>query len=215
MRDIQFAWEAGRHPCRPALPQLASPTGDSFPVRNTTPDRSPGPPVANESQLTRCGRLDRPRMYTFDRLARTVELHRQPLLRTVRPEFTRWSREESRLVDVRSGVRLHHDHWLARQNSVALYGPCRSRDRDLEFNRTMRTRIHVVDRTGDVGTTNFDNARLPTTKITTCACTTYGRGACTTSFSTRRDATASRWTRGGSGPLAKHARTSPRSADQI
>ena len=64
-------------------------------------------------------------------------------------------------VDVRimvSGV--HNDNWLARQNSVRLYGPLLGAGIEiLEFNQTMlHQKTMVVDALwATVGTTNFDN----------------------------------------------------------
>jgi cardiolipin synthase len=64
-------------------------------------------------------------------------------------------------VDVRimvSGIR--NDNWLARQNSVRLFGPILQAGIEiLEFNRTMlHQKTMVVDATwATIGTTNFDN----------------------------------------------------------
>jgi cardiolipin synthase len=64
-------------------------------------------------------------------------------------------------VDVRVMVSgIHNDNWLARQNSVRLYGPLlRAGIEILEFNRTMlHHKTMVVDEAwATVGTTNFDN----------------------------------------------------------
>src|SRR6476619_111427 len=64
-------------------------------------------------------------------------------------------------VDVRimvSGIR--NDNWLARQNSVRLFGPILRAGIDiLEYNRTMlQHKTMVVDAvSATIGTTNFDN----------------------------------------------------------
>jgi cardiolipin synthase A/B len=64
-------------------------------------------------------------------------------------------------VDVRVMVSgIHNDNWLARQNSVRLFGPLlRAGIEILEFNRTMlHHKTMVVDGVwATVGTTNFDN----------------------------------------------------------
>jgi len=57
-----------------------------------------------------------------------------------------------------SGIR--NDNWLARQNSVRLYGRLLEADIEiLEFNRTMlHQKTMVIDGLwGTIGTTNFDN----------------------------------------------------------
>jgi len=72
------------------------------------------------------------------------------------------------LIDAhRRGVRVrilvsgrHNDNWLARQNSVALYGPLLAAGVEiLEYNRTMlHQKVMIVDSLwATVGTTNFDN----------------------------------------------------------
>jgi len=64
-------------------------------------------------------------------------------------------------VDVRIMVSgIHNDNWLARQNSIRLFGPLLKAGIDvLEFNRTMlHHKTMVVDALwATVGTTNFDN----------------------------------------------------------
>ena len=64
-------------------------------------------------------------------------------------------------VDVRIMVSgIHNDNWLARQNSVRLYGPLLEAGIEiLEYNRTMlHHKTMVVDGVwATVGTTNFDN----------------------------------------------------------
>jgi cardiolipin synthase len=64
-------------------------------------------------------------------------------------------------VDVRIMVAgIHNDNWLARQNSVRLFGPLLRAGIDiLEYNRTMlHHKTMVVDSVwATVGTTNFDN----------------------------------------------------------
>ena len=64
-------------------------------------------------------------------------------------------------VDVKIMVSgIHNDNWLARQNSLRLFGPLlRAGIEILEFNRTMlHHKTMVVDRWwATVGTTNFDN----------------------------------------------------------
>ena len=64
-------------------------------------------------------------------------------------------------VDVRIMVAgIHNDNWLARQNSVRLYGPLlHAGIQILEYNRTMlHQKTMVVDGLwGTVGTTNFDS----------------------------------------------------------
>jgi cardiolipin synthase len=64
-------------------------------------------------------------------------------------------------VDVRIMVAgIHNDNWLARRNSVRLYGPLlRAGVRILEYNRTMlHQKTMVVDGLWvTIGTTNFDN----------------------------------------------------------
>ncbi|HEX5473508.1 MAG TPA: phospholipase D-like domain-containing protein [Vicinamibacterales bacterium] len=71
------------------------------------------------------------------------------------------SEARRRGVDVRVMVSgLHNDNWLARQNSIRLYGPLlRAGVVILEFDRTMlHHKTMVVDaRWATVGTTNFDN----------------------------------------------------------
>jgi len=55
---------------------------------------------------------------------------------------------------------VYNDNWLARQNSIRLYGPLlRAGVRIFEYNRTMlHQKTMVVDGTwGTVGTTNFDS----------------------------------------------------------
>ena len=68
---------------------------------------------------------------------------------------------KKRGVDVRIMVSgIHNDNWLARQNSVRLYGPLLEAGIEiLEFNRTMlHQKTMVVDaHWATVGTTNFDN----------------------------------------------------------
>jgi cardiolipin synthase A/B len=67
----------------------------------------------------------------------------------------------SRGVDVRIMVAgIHNDNWLARQNSIRLYGLLlRAGIEILEYNRTMlHHKTMVVDSLwATVGTTNFDN----------------------------------------------------------
>jgi cardiolipin synthase len=67
----------------------------------------------------------------------------------------------NRGVDVRLMVAgIHNDNWLARQNSIRLYGPLlKAGIRILEYDRTMlHQKTMVVDGTwGTVGTTNFDS----------------------------------------------------------
>jgi cardiolipin synthase len=67
----------------------------------------------------------------------------------------------SRGVDVRIMVAgVHNDNWLARQNSIRLFGPLLRAGIDiLEYNRTMlHHKTMVVDsRWATIGTTNFDN----------------------------------------------------------
>ena len=79
----------------------------------------------------------------------------------MKPRSTRWSRRRRRGVDVRIMVSgIHNDNWLARRNSVRLYGPLLEAGIEiLEFNRTMlHQKTMVVDaRWATVGTTNFDN----------------------------------------------------------
>jgi cardiolipin synthase len=69
--------------------------------------------------------------------------------------------EKRRGVDVRIMVAgIHNDNWLARRNSVRLFGPLlRAGIEILEYNRTMlHHKTMVVDRQwATVGTTNFDN----------------------------------------------------------
>ena len=64
-------------------------------------------------------------------------------------------------VDVRIMVAgIYNDNWMARQNSVRLYGPMlRAGIEILEFNRTMlHQKTMVVDSLwGTIGTTNFDS----------------------------------------------------------
>src|SRR6476660_5210552 len=68
---------------------------------------------------------------------------------------------KSRGVDVRIMVAgVHNDNWLARQNSIRLFGPLLRAGIDiLEYNRTMlHHKTMVVDsRWATIGTTNFDN----------------------------------------------------------
>jgi cardiolipin synthase len=68
---------------------------------------------------------------------------------------------KARGVDVRIMVSgIHNDNWLARQNSVRLFGPLLKAGIEiLEFNRTMlHHKTMVVDAIwATVGTTNFDN----------------------------------------------------------
>jgi cardiolipin synthase len=68
---------------------------------------------------------------------------------------------KQRGVDVRVMVSgIHNDNWLARQNSVRLYGPLlRAGIEILEYNKTMlHHKTMVVDEAwATVGTTNFDN----------------------------------------------------------
>ena len=68
---------------------------------------------------------------------------------------------KQRGVDVRIMVSgIHNDNWLARQNSVRLFGPLlRAGIEILEYNRTMlHHKTMVVDDVwATVGTTNFDN----------------------------------------------------------
>ena len=68
---------------------------------------------------------------------------------------------KSRGVDVRVMVSgIHNDNWLARQNSVRLFGPLLTAGIEvLEYNRTMlHHKTMVVDAIwATVGTTNFDN----------------------------------------------------------
>jgi cardiolipin synthase len=68
---------------------------------------------------------------------------------------------KARGVDVRIMVSgIHNDNWLARQNSVRLFGPLlRAGIEILEYNRTMlHHKTMVVDAIwSTVGTTNFDN----------------------------------------------------------
>jgi cardiolipin synthase len=68
---------------------------------------------------------------------------------------------KQRGVDVRIMVSgIHNDNWLARRNSVRLYGPLLAAGIGiLEYNRTMlHHKTMVVDEIwGTVGTTNFDN----------------------------------------------------------
>jgi cardiolipin synthase len=68
---------------------------------------------------------------------------------------------QARGVDVQIMVSgLHNDNWLARQNSVRLYGDLlRAGVKILEFNRSMlHQKVMVVDSVwATVGTTNFDN----------------------------------------------------------
>jgi len=55
---------------------------------------------------------------------------------------------------------VHNDNWLARQNSIRLFGPLLRAGIDiLEYNRTMlHHKTMVVDsRWATIGTTNFDN----------------------------------------------------------
>lgn len=68
---------------------------------------------------------------------------------------------KQRGVDVRVMVAgTHNDNWLARRNSIRLYGPLlRAGIEILEYNRTMmHHKVMVVDGVwATVGTTNFDN----------------------------------------------------------
>jgi cardiolipin synthase A/B len=68
---------------------------------------------------------------------------------------------KGRGVDVRIMVAgIHNDNWLARQNSIRLFGPLlRSGIEILEYNRTMlHHKTMVVDALwATIGTTNFDN----------------------------------------------------------
>jgi cardiolipin synthase len=68
---------------------------------------------------------------------------------------------KARGVDVRIMVAgVHNDNWLARQNSIRLFGPLLRADIEiLEYNRTMlHHKTMVVDsRWATIGTTNFDN----------------------------------------------------------
>ncbi len=68
---------------------------------------------------------------------------------------------KGRGVDVRIMVAgIHNDNWLARQNSIRLFGPLlRSGIEILEYNRTMlHHKTMVVDSLwATIGTTNFDN----------------------------------------------------------
>ena len=68
---------------------------------------------------------------------------------------------KNRGVDVRIMVSgIHNDNWLARQNSVRLFGPLLAAGIEiLEYNRTMlHHKTMVVDAIwATVGTTNFDN----------------------------------------------------------
>lgn len=68
---------------------------------------------------------------------------------------------KARGVDVRVMVSgIHNDNWLARQNSVRLYGPLlRAGIEVLEYNKTMlHQKTMVIDALwATIGTTNFDN----------------------------------------------------------
>jgi cardiolipin synthase len=89
---------------------------------------------------------------------------------------------KSRGVDVRIMVAgVHNDNWLARQNSIRLFGPLlRAGIEILEYNRTMlHHKTMVVDSLwATIGTTNFDNRSFAhNEENNVCCCErTFARG---------------------------------------
>ena len=122
-------------------------------------------------------------------------------------------------VDVRVMVSgIHNDNWLARQNSVRLFGPLLEAGIEIhEYNRTMlHHKTMVVDGCGPPsGRRTSTTGRSRTTRRTTSAATTAtSRAGCTRcSRPTWPAATGSRW-RPGSGAAWCSARrnSSPRSS---
>ena len=108
--------------------------------------------------------------------ARRVDLHRQSVFRPGPGGDRTLIEAKQRGVDVRIMVSgIHNDNWLARQNSVRLFGRC-SRPASRSSNTTAR--CCTTRRWSSTGcgrrsarpTSTTDRSR--TTRRTTCACTT-------------------------------------------